>query len=134
MSDFEKAVMDKFLSGDDPILSALRRQFKVASLKQRESTGVGFFTSFTFSDGVKTLGPKASFKLGDVYAEIDGLEHGAGFLLHVDHGCLGALEGYTYDEPWPKVINDYKLFFLAGGPQLEPSLKRDMIALRNEWK
>lgn len=134
ISEFEKAVMNKFLSGEDATLINLREQFKGASLKHRECSGVGFFTSFSFSDGVKTLGQEVSFKLGDVYAEIDGLLHGAGFLLHVDRGRISVLEGYTYDEPWPEVINDYKIFYLVGGALLKPSLSRDMNALRNEWK
>ena len=30
-----------------------------------------------------------------------GLEFGAGFLVYIEDGKLHALEGYTYEEPWP---------------------------------
>jgi hypothetical protein len=38
---------------------------------------------------------------GDVGATIEGVNHGAGFLIFVRDGYLKFLEGYTYDEPWP---------------------------------
>jgi len=34
-------------------------------------------------------------------ATIDGLQHGAGFLLIVEDGMLDMVEGCTYVEPWP---------------------------------
>jgi hypothetical protein len=37
-----------------------------------------------------------------VIARMEGLEHGAGFMLFIDDGVLVMLEGYTYDEPWPQ--------------------------------
>jgi hypothetical protein len=39
--------------------------------------------------------------LSDVAAEIDGAQHGAGFVLFIEDGMLDVLEGFTYDEPWP---------------------------------
>ena len=50
-------------------------------------------------------------KLGDVIAKIPGLEHGAGFLLYVDNGSITALEGYTFEEPWPVVIDKFTLTY-----------------------
>ena len=34
-----------------------------------------------------------------------------GFLLYVKNGVLSALEGYTYDEPWPDELHGLKLSY-----------------------
>lgn len=47
--------------------------------------------------------------LGGVYAEIQGVEHGAGFILFVDDGYLDSLEGFTYVGPWPDQLGAYTL-------------------------
>jgi hypothetical protein len=41
--------------------------------------------------------PTSDFKLNNVYAEIDGLQYGAGFLLYIKDGMLDMLEGYCYE-------------------------------------
>jgi hypothetical protein len=68
---------------------------------------------------------KPDFCFGDVDAQIDGLENGAGFLLWITDGRLDFLEGYTYDGLWPTSIEEFKLCFLS-----EP---RDIRALREKW-
>jgi hypothetical protein len=40
----------------------------------------------------------------------DGLLHGASLILFIDHGVLALLEGFTYDDPWPESMENYKLF------------------------
>jgi len=51
------------------------------------------------------------FELGDVDARMDGLEHGAGFLLFVRKGRMTILEGYSYEEPWPKERRNLELSY-----------------------
>jgi hypothetical protein len=40
--------------------------------------------------------------IGDVYAEVTGLEHPVGFLLFVDDGALNFLECFIVDDRWPE--------------------------------
>jgi hypothetical protein len=122
LTDLERKVMQAFIDGEDDILSILREQLEAIVVVNREMTGVGFFTTFVVSDEVRRADDR-SFKLGDVIANISGLAHGAGFLLYVEHGALHMLEGYTYDEPWPKEISAFELTYRSGD-------QRDLEALR----
>jgi hypothetical protein len=54
-------------------------------------------------------------RFGDVAAQVDGLKHGAGFLLYVMDGMLDAIEGYSYDEPWPEQIGAFSLAYMHEG-------------------
>jgi hypothetical protein len=116
MSTLERAVLEKLLAGDHSSLAALRQQLEVASVGERTFTGVGFMTTLT----VPQEAPRAPVqshmvRMGDVIAEIDGLKHGAGFLLYIQDGVLDALEGYTYDEPWPDTIRRFTLKYMKEG-------------------
>jgi hypothetical protein len=106
----ETEVLQKLLEGDHPVLEKLREQIPGLSVNAREHTEVGFFTKFTVRDGAlpATSAPD-NIKFGDVEAKIAGLEHGAGFLLYIEKGFLYMLEGYSYEERWPRVINDFSL-------------------------
>jgi len=127
MTLLEKEVMKLLLDGADPALAVLRQQLEYARLAKRENTGVGFYTKFTIPDSVPRLDEGKSFKFGDVVADIDGLKHGAGFLLFVTDGALDELEGYCYDEAWPKEVIGFKLAYFGGSG-------RDMKSLRQAIK
>jgi hypothetical protein len=102
LTELEAAVLELLLEGDSAVLIALRRQLAVAVVREREFSGVGFFTTFDVPpDTPRAPVPPKFSPFGDVGADIEGLRHGAGFLLFVDDGYLHMLEGYTYDEPWP---------------------------------
>jgi hypothetical protein len=110
LTPLEQAVMKNVLDGDHPILTALRKQLENATISSREFSGVGFFTRFSYPKTVQPLSlPVKNLEFGDVGAEIRGIQHGAGFLLFVRDGFLQTLEGYTYDEPWPKDTDTFKL-------------------------
>ena len=47
--------------------------------------------------------------LDDVTVEIEGLRHGAGFVLFLGDGLLDMLEGYSYGEPWPSRVGRFSL-------------------------
>jgi len=47
--------------------------------------------------------------LGSTHAIIDGINHGVGFVLFIKDGFIKTLEGYTYDEKFPEVINNYSI-------------------------
>ena len=115
MTDFERAVLQKLLTGDHPILNALSAQVAASRIGKREFTGVGFFTTFELSAGAPRAPlPPGRIAFGDVIAEIQGLKHGAGFVLFIENGYIDFLEGYTYDEPWPERITDFQLKYMGG--------------------
>lgn len=120
----EKAIMELLLQGNDPVLQILHYQFQKCSFSRRELTGVGFFTFFSVPNNIPRVNQK-SFQFGDVLAGIKGLKNGAGFLLYVRQGLIYMLEGYTYDEKWPKKILDFHLNYINS--------KRDLIVLRKNW-
>jgi len=42
-------------------------------------------------------------------ADIEGLAHGAGFTLFLRDGVIDMLEGFSYDEPWPKEVARFQV-------------------------
>jgi hypothetical protein len=105
-----RAVLDKLLAGDHPVLKALRGQADGARLSSRELTGAGFFCVFeVFGPPLPTS--HRNFEIGDVNARIEGLSHGAGFVLFVRDGRLNMLEGYSYEEPWPEQVCNFDLTY-----------------------
>ena len=111
LNQLEQSVLDMLLEGDHPALVGLRAQAAEARLASHENTGVGFFCEFSVSPAARGSIEPSDFELNDVDAQIDGLEHGAGFILFVRDGVLDLLEGYSYDEPWPAEITDFELTY-----------------------
>ncbi|MGH6856058.1 MAG: hypothetical protein ACRECP_00045 [Methylocella sp.] len=107
----EQAVLKKLLSGESERNRILQKQICAMRVKERKMTGVGFFTRFSMPDDVPKLPDEASFQIDDVSADINGISHGAGFLLFVKQGAIYKLEGYTYDEPWPQNVHSFHLYY-----------------------
>jgi hypothetical protein len=105
----EQAVLDKLLAGEHPALAVLRRQATMARVAGRKNTGVGFFCDFEVDESAPTL--LGDFQIGDVFGELEGLAHGAGFVLFIRDGQLSMLEGFTFDEPWPQQLRGFKLAY-----------------------
>ena len=114
LTSLERAVFEKLLAGDSPILATLRRQVESAVVAKREMTGVGFFTTVSVLDPSIRLPDHRSLTIGDVFAEIDGLKNGAGFVLFVKDGGIHMLEGFSYDEPWPKEVGKFHVAYSTG--------------------
>ncbi len=121
LTDLEQAVLGKLLEGDNTVLATLREQAGRARLTKRENTGAGFYCDIEVDGDAPTV--RGDFHLGDVQAEIRGLDHGAGFVLFVRDGRINMLEGYTYDEPWPDRVTDFSLRYS------DPSRKAELAKL-----
>jgi hypothetical protein len=111
LNAFEQAVLDRLLAGDHPVLVALRTQAGRAQVTRREHTERGFSCEFETPADLPPAETRSDFRIGDVNASLDGLEHGAGFLLFIRNGRLAMLEGYTYEEPWPQEVRNLKLSY-----------------------
>lgn len=131
LEPLEAAVLDKLLSGEHPVLTALRAQLGGATVKRRERTGMGFFTEFALAPDA-VAAPVRALRFGDVQATVTGLEHGAGFVLFVDDGLLRLLEGYSYSEPWPDKIGKFSVSYMEPGrPKLIAELRDTAMKLRD---
>jgi hypothetical protein len=108
LEPLEAAVLAMLLTGDHPVLEALRNQLASATIARRELTGVGFFLDFAVAASAVPASVK-QLRFGDVEATLAGLEHGAGFVLFVDDGELAMLEGFSYGEPWPSPVTRFAL-------------------------
>lgn len=108
-NELEQAVLNKLLSGDHPALAVLRVQAEKARVVKRKKTGVGFFCDFEVEASAPAL--DGDFQISDVYGELSNLAHGAGFVLFIRSGRLSMLEGFTFDEPWPQHVCDFKLSY-----------------------
>jgi hypothetical protein len=99
LNALERMTMELLLAGDDPTLNVLREQYRVANVIKRELTGTGFHLAFLVPLAAPRLDAPRSVHFGDVKAEIEQLQYGAGFVLHVRDGAIDSLEGISYDEP-----------------------------------
>lgn len=110
LNDLERAVLEKLLTGEHPILVTLRAQMESGRLAGRQQTGVGFHCSFEIPPEAPTVSSR-DFEVDDVIGELQGLAHGAGFVLFVRNGRIDTLEGFSYDEPWPKEMRNFSLTY-----------------------
>jgi hypothetical protein len=114
-SEVEKKVLDVFLAENDAIYPHLRIQVAAASVKTREFTGVGFFTSIELPPDTEKIPRDSHFFIGLVCAVYQGVvgDPALGFALFVQDGRLKTLEGFTYERGWSRDvdINDFKLSY-----------------------
>jgi hypothetical protein len=96
LTPLERAVLLAIVEQATEVSPLLGLQVDSARVVKRENTGAGFYTTFDVSSSEAMDGVKSP--LGDVGATVNGLEHGMGFLLWIEDGRVGQLEGYSYDE------------------------------------
>ena len=105
---FEKAVMDAILKDNIEQNPLLLHQYNSAKITSRKFTGHGFFTEFSISKMEYMLPEGGNFELGCL-GELEGVQHGVGYVLFVRNGLIVTLEGYTYGEEWPKRIGSFSV-------------------------
>lgn len=107
---FEQFEYDIILSISEelPEYKNLMMEQYAHSIKKREYTGHGFFTYF---ENV-TEGPLVDecFKqeLGKPSAILNDVCE-VGFVLFIRNGKISCLEGYTFGDVWPDVIDTYRI-------------------------
>jgi hypothetical protein len=126
LTALENRVLEMLLHGDDETLSVFRQQANEATVLSRQLTGVGFFTKFAVRPQAPRVEGRPTFKFGDVNGIASNVRHGLGFLLYIEDGVISALEGYTYDEPWPDEPHDLSLTYVTGQD-------RDLRKLKAHW-
>ena len=103
----ESSAMKRIIAEDSTMSVILEKQYKSSKVLSREFSGFGFFTNFEIIDKSLKLPDNQNFELGNVQLKLEGLKLGAGFVLFIRNGLIKTLECYTYDEPWPAIINTY---------------------------
>jgi hypothetical protein len=121
LQDLERAVLDLLAAGDVPSMRQLQEQIATCAVPNRELTGTGFFTTLDVDRGSVAPVEGLPSRSGDVHLEIEGLAHGAGFVLFIEDGYIRTLEGYPYDEPWPDAVGDFRLSRFEGTRKKAPS-------------
>ncbi|MFZ2641327.1 MAG: hypothetical protein WA117_10050 [Verrucomicrobiia bacterium] len=109
LTSLEKAVLDMMLDKPGAEFEVIRQQLAHATVKDRNLSGVGFFTDFVVPTDTTVLRDLPNMEIGGIEAEFPDLKHGAGFVLFIRDGVIRMLEGYTYDEPWPEKIDEFRL-------------------------
>jgi hypothetical protein len=96
VSPLERAVLFAIARQVEGGLFALDLQLGHTQVVTRENTGSGFRSRFSVASGPPMLAARSPFD--DLWAPVDGLDHGMGFRLWLRSGRLHFLEGYTYGE------------------------------------
>lgn len=96
-TSLERAVLGAVCEMHMADRDALEAQLSTATVRSRENTGAGFFTSIGVQrSGLVAIGGER-LRNGPE-ARIDGFQHGMGFILWLKEGYLDCLEGYSYDD------------------------------------
>jgi hypothetical protein len=93
LTPLEKAVIDLLLDKRGEPFETVREQLRHATVSKREFSGVGFFTEFALSSDATVRRDLPDATIGDVGAQVSGLQHGAGFVLFIRGGVVTMLEG-----------------------------------------
>jgi hypothetical protein len=132
LTAFERAAIATILKPSHPVMDALREQLATCHVTDREFTGTGFFTGLHVpayvSDAPVT---RDRLHLGEVAASLTGVEH-AGFVLWVARGRLEMLEGFSYGEPWPDVVEGWNVTTMT--PHRGEGVESDLEQVANSWR
>lgn len=109
LTSLEKAVLDMMIEKPGQHFETIRQQMAHAQVGRREFSGVGFFTYFIVTSDAPVRRDLPDMELGGVTAELRGGQYLAGFTLFVRAGVINMLEGYTFDQPWPKTTDDFEV-------------------------
>jgi len=94
LTPLENAALTAIFNETPELAAALEEQRKAAKVISRENDRGGFFTYFSVPERLSIT--EQYLPLGNnVYAAIDGLHYGLGFLLIIEDGRLYVLDGYT---------------------------------------
>jgi hypothetical protein len=112
----ERAVLSAICEMDPEDRSALEAQLSTATFRSRENTGAGFYTRFSVDHESSAAIRGVQLKYGPP-ANIDGLNHGMGFILWLKDGYTDCLEGYSFDQSTTPINLETVGFDLGSNPR-----------------
>jgi hypothetical protein len=113
-SALERAVLAAICAMHSADRAALEAQLSTAPLLSRENTGAGFYTRFAVERTSRTAITGARSRAGP-QSNVDGLQHGMGFILWLESGFAHCLEGYSYGESTTGIILEAASFEVRQG-------------------
>jgi hypothetical protein len=128
VDEIERQAMEFLLRGDNAVLAVLRDQLAATAVATRHLTGVGFFTGFHVPATAPRLPWQHRIVIADVYAEVMGLEYGAGFVLFIEKGILDTLECFIFEDAWPQDPKLTRLYYVRPAQPGERRLSRARTA------
>ena len=136
LNEMERLALKMLLAGDSEELAVFRAQLNGATVASREFTGVGFFTHLSVPAELPRARNRDRLVLSDLYAEVSGLEHDAGFVLFVEDGAIDVLECHIVDDNWPDDATMRRPYYVRpaapGSSSIVEAKERDLHwALRN---
>ncbi|HUP61417.1 MAG TPA: hypothetical protein VNA69_13455 [Thermoanaerobaculia bacterium] len=128
IEEFERQIIGALLAGDDPVLAALREQYIVSSVRDRELNATGFVTRFDVPETAPRIDRKL-LHLDDLQVELEGAKTPADTSLHVLNGRLRSLECFVYEGAFPHspVITNAWYY----GTKKYPGITRELLAERD---
>jgi len=124
LTEFERAVLELLLAGEDDRLACLREQLVVLRVSQRERTSIGAFVHLSIERPELALQPPVDTVLSDALFEVDGLDGGIGGLLWIKAGLLDCLELFAYGDLYPEQVQRWRPGYLYGIRDLTEVAKR----------
>lgn len=128
LEEFEKQIMNALLAGDDPLLDALRAQYAVATVRDRERTATGFVTRFEVPESAAPIERKL-MHLDDLQVELEGATTPAETSVHVHNGRLRSLECFVYEGAFPESPQIRAAWYY--GTERYPGITPELIAERD---
>ena len=128
-----REVLNYLADGDHPDCVPLREQVRVATIRELNYSGAGFFLSFDLPEDTPRL--SRSGEISDVQLETDTGADPIGVVLFVRDGRIVELEVFGYAN-WPTDIGPYRCRYIRWqktsetGATAEPTSVRDF---RSFW-
>ena len=92
----ERAVLEATAEDYPQFANALRLLAKTATVANFENTGAGFFSTIIGANDAPALGEESP--LDGACANVEGIEHGIGFLVFLTDGRVSLIEGYCHGD------------------------------------
>jgi hypothetical protein len=128
LDEFESQIMSALLAGDDPLLAALREQYTVATVRDREKTATGFVTRYEVPASVAAI-PRKLLHLDDLQVELEGASTPAETSVHVHNGRLRSLECFVYEGGFPEAPAIQAAWYY--GTERYPGITPELMAERD---
>lgn len=104
-----RAVIRRILPQTGINYPTFKYQYENAEVAETKMYRRGFDIRFRMKAGVPAVGAEGQREYGTVSAQIPGLAYGMGFILWVKDGMIQSLEGYSYEEDLPEIVERYTL-------------------------
>lgn len=110
LNQLEKAVVGRFLRASKELLTRHPVDLDRVVVASRDFTGAGFLTKCQQDEHVKFFEDDVSLRWTGAGAYLGASKLDTGYLVYVDDGYLSNVEGYTFGEAWPSVVDEFSLY------------------------